>query len=697
MTASRLIVIRSSTFTGVCKRMLNSIRSRIATRYQRYEIFFAIGLMFLLGLLAYFPFASQLGFYRDDWYVLWTGRTLGPNSIIDLFTFDRPLVGYVYSFVYRLLGENALLWQIYSLSVRTVGALSFLWLLRRLWPRHKIETMTAATIMFIYPGFLQWANAMTKSNQLTTYTVGLVSLSLTVAALQSRKRGWKIVFSLMALFSAVAYWFLYEYMIGMEGLRLLIIALLIWRREIQTQLTRLREVFSTWAPYLVLIVLNLLWRLVFFESGRPGMSIDSALAPYQSRLLGTAAKRVLGLGIDFFETLISAWVVPINSITFGLEARDLLTAIGISMVSMGVFAAYYLTFSIPQGAVSIPGDQKQGALELIVIGSAAILFTLFPVIAVGRDVRWTSGFDKYTLQASAGVAMLIVGMIAFLIRNQYRWIPFTLLIGIATATHTGNAIQWQTFWEDQKDLWWQLSWRAPQIKAETVLLVEMPEKDFFEGYEIWGPANRVYNPDNYSIQISAEVFSAQTLEKIRVGRSEARSVRSILDLRRDFMKSLIVSRPERSSCWHVMEGDDPIFPESTSPLLYATVRRSKSEQIDTNAPPTIPPEHIFGSEPEHGWCYYFQKASLAAQKGNWQEVANLADQTLAADTKALDRSEWLPFLRGYVMVGRNDEAREISLWIRDNGVIRHRQCDYLSETSLPDPDRQEYLHELLCQ
>jgi hypothetical protein len=427
------------------------------------------------------------------------------------------------------------------------------------------------------------------------------------------------------------------------------------------------------------------------------MSVDSALAPYRDRLFATVAKRVLELFIDVYETLISAWVVPLNTITFGLEPRSVVLALLMGVVAMTFFAFYYLTFSGDNLAEDTLHRSPHAGIEMTVIGAMTILFTLFPVIAVGRDVRWESGFDKYTLQATAGVALFIVGALSMLVRSDRKWTLFALFIGISVASQTGNAIQWRTFWQDQKELWWQLSWRAPSIENETVLLVEMPGKDFFEAYEVWGPASRIYAPDDEIIQIHAEVFSSQTLEKIRHGQSETRGIRSLLDLSRDFKNSLILSRPDRSSCWHVIDGGDPVLPENTSSLLYAALRRSKIERVDLGASHVSPPEHIFGNEPVRGWCYYFQRGSLAVQRGDWQAAAELADEALAADIKPVDRSEWLPFLRANVMLGRYENASEMSLWIRDDGIVRHRQCDYLSETSLPDPERQAFLRELLCK
>lgn len=676
---------------------MKSIGNRIVNGYQRHGAWFAVGTVLLLGLLAYVPLMHKFGFYRDDWYMLWVGRAFGPQGIIDLFAFDRPFVGYIYSRSYQLLGENPLHWQIYSLCIRTIGALGFLWLLRRLWPGHKIETTTAAILFFIYPGFLQWPNANTKSNHLTTHTIAILSICLTVAAFQTRKIGWKIFFTLGALASAISYWFLYEYMIGLEGLRLAIIALFIWRGGYQSWKTNLIKVIKSWFPYLIGIALHLAWRFFVFESGREGMNVQTTLSVYQTAPLRMIIKRSFTLGIDVFEALISAWVVPINSITFQLGPTDLLLSGLLSLLAIGIFAAYFFAASNLSSDASISQDGQRELLEIIILGGAAVLFTLIPVVAVGRDIRWASGFDKYTLQASAGVSMLLVGTISLLVKSRLKFILFALLIGIAIATHYGNAVQWSELWGDQRELWWQLSWRAPQLKEGTVLLVEMPDQRFYEDYEVWGPANLLYDPNGDSLRVRSEIFAPDTLEKIRVGQTENRNLRDILEFSRSYHNSLILTRPERTSCWHILDGNDPVFPQQTSAMLYATVRLSHIDQIEVNAPQSTPPVHIFGSEPEHRWCYYFQRASLEAQREDWDSVAQLTDQALEAGFKPIDRSEWLPFLKGLVMVGRNADAEQMALWIRDNGTVRHRQCDYLNETALPDPVRQTYLREILCE
>lgn len=677
--------------------VFKSIGRRIVTCYQRREAFFATATLLLLGLIAYAPLMSKFGFYRDDWYMLWTGRAFGPPGIVDLFTFDRPFVGFVYSISYRLLGENPLSWQIYSFTIRAIGALAFLWLLRRLWPEHKLETTSAAIIFFIYPGFLQWANANTKSNHLTTLSLAILSICLTVAAFQTRKLRRKTIFASLALITAAGYWFLYEYMIGLEGLRIMVVALFIWREDSQSRKSALLRFLRMMLPYFILMALYVTWRLFVFQSGRAGVSVESAFEPYQLSLLRTVANRAIVLVEDIFETVVSAWAVPINSFTFNLKPAEFIITALLTLLAIGIFTIYTLSVLRGDLARRVDRNERDNFLSWVLIGAIAVVMTLAPVVVVGRDVRWDSGFDKYTLQASAGVALLLVGTISFLVKSRYRFVLIAFLIAIATATQYGNSARWSTFWDDQRELWWQLSWRAPSLKEGTVLLVEMPGERFFEDYEIWGPANLIYDPGEPTVRIQSEILSSSTLEKIRVGQTESWGLRDTVESSRSYLNSLILSRPERTSCWHAMDGDDPVFPGQTSPMLYSIIRLSQINQIDIDAPMTLPPEDIFGREPEHDWCYFFETASLEAQRSNWNRVVELGDRALSLGFKPIDRSEWLPFLKGFVMVGREADAEEMALWIRDNEVIRHRQCDYMNNGALPDSDRQAYFKAILCQ
>ena len=60
------------------------------------ETFVATLLIFLTTAITYGVSIPQLGYYHDDWFLLWSGQARGAESIIPLFAIDRPFMGVVY-------------------------------------------------------------------------------------------------------------------------------------------------------------------------------------------------------------------------------------------------------------------------------------------------------------------------------------------------------------------------------------------------------------------------------------------------------------------------------------------------------------------------------------------------------------------------------------------------------------------------
>jgi hypothetical protein len=70
---------------------------------------------------------------------------------------------------------------------------------------------------------------------------------------------------------------------------------------------------------------------------------------------------------------------------------------------------------------------------------------------------------------------------------------------------------------------------------------------------------------------------------------------------------------------------------------------------------------IYGSEPAHGWCYYFQKADLARQMGDWETVTQLGDVAFALDDYPNDPLERFVFIEGYAHTADWEKARGLSM------------------------------------
>jgi len=150
----------------------------------RLEGWLSAALVVIVTLLTYGPLIPSLGFYRDDWYLIWTAQARGAQGIMSLFQGDRPFIGWLYALDYNLLGNSPLNWHVYALIIKVFSALAFLWLLRTVWKERKIETTLIALLFVVYPGFYQQPNAATFKNLLLAYGAAMASLACAVLALK---------------------------------------------------------------------------------------------------------------------------------------------------------------------------------------------------------------------------------------------------------------------------------------------------------------------------------------------------------------------------------------------------------------------------------------------------------------------------------------------------------------------------------
>jgi hypothetical protein len=72
------------------------------------------------------------------------------------------------------------------------------------------------------------------------------------------------------------------------------------------------------------------------------------------------------------------------------------------------------------------------------------------------------------------------------------------------------------------------------------------------------------------------------------------------------------------------------------------------------------PQDVFGREPEHGWCYYFQKADLARELKQWDRAAAFWDEAAARGFEPSFAAEYLPFIESSLRTGDWERAVEMT-------------------------------------
>lgn len=615
------------------------------------ETSIAVLLITLVGGITYAPLIPRLGFYRDDWYLIWSGMARGAASIVDVFASDRPFMGMIYAGEYAILGSSPLPWHIWAFALRLLGALSLLWLLRMLWPGRKLETTLITLLFLVYPGFLQQPVANTFQNHFMTYLLAILSIGLTVFSLRSPKPAIRVAAYLLSLPLALTYFLIYEYFIGLEGLRLLCLWLL--SDQAETFNRRIKWVLLRFTPYLVTVAGFVYWRLFIFNSTRQATNVSLLASGYTGNPILAAARLGIETVKDIFETLVTAWVYPLYQLTYRAEYKEWLVGLALALIAAGLTSGYILL--VQKRSTGEPANShsdSQWGYRTAGLGLIITVITLVPMVLAGRDVHFDSQFDRYTLQSTIGAAMVVIGLMWGVARRPARLAAILALLGISVITHFHNAVSFADFWLVQKQAWQQLAWRAPQIAPGTTLFLNLPgELGVQEDYEIWAPANLVYYPHEQDITLYAALLNERALGRMQSQAVEPRSMRTFT-FSRDYQRILVLSIPSRSACLHVMDGTNLWFQDQEDPYVRLAAPYSGSGAILPASQPAVPPAAIFGaSAPTDTWCYYFELAELSNQRTDWGETIRLGQEALDLGYRPKDHTEWQPFLRAFAEQG----------------------------------------------
>jgi hypothetical protein len=637
--------------------------------------FLAIAMITLTALITHGLMIPRLGYYYDDWYMLWSGAARGAASLIPLFSMDRPFMGVIYSIFYRVIRDYTIGWHVFALLLRIAGGIAFYWILNLAWPKLKKISVFAAMLFVVFPGFLAEPNAATKVNHLIGYASALFSIALTLQAVNISSRSWRYACTGLSLLLMAFYIWIYEYMVGLEVMRILLLYWMSWQGEKEKAIAATKKVFLAYIPYGLVTVLFVFWRIFIFHSTRPATDLKGLVTDYQSDFVSMVLRVLFQVVKDFFSASTFAWLVQAYHLFDRAEFGEIIVAFMFGLV-MVLLAVWY--FFIVRKSESNE-QENLSPFIIIIIGAIITLGAVFPVVMLNRHIDLMDPYKGYALHPSAGVIILVIGIIAMM-KPKFRIPTLIALLALAVVTQAMNIQYWSSFWETERNMWWQLTWRAPNFRDYTLVMAYLPNNySFQQDYEIWGPVNLIYRPkEEHWPHIESEVLNQDTSLLISEGKVTETHVRDIY-LPRDYRNFLLISQPTTRSCIHVIDGKMPAYSANERLLVQKVGQYSNVDLIDPSGTPPVPPGNIFGKEPEQGWCYYFQQASLARQVGDWGKVGKLYDTLSSTGLKAGDASEYFVFIEGLVNLGRVEEAGKIvNDMIKENEPLKFSLCTSLS-------------------
>lgn len=571
----------------------------------------------------------------------WIRYELGSQAMTQYFSTNRPVWGLLYQITTHIFPQVPIYWQLFALVWRWLGAVMVWLIVRELWTDKPRFSLSVALLFLIYPGFNQQWISYLYSHFFIVLFFFLLSIYLML-----RK---KTVFAL--IFAALNLWMM-EYFFVLELIRVGVIWVAL-RDSYPDLKQRVKPTLKLWAPYLALFTLAILSRLFIFNNQVYGFSL-------MSQLKANPVATIVGLIQNFFVSLwtvtFAAWsqiFTGLNPSVHGTRTIFLYVAI----VAVVLFIAYY--------ALRVTSEDKSSKpLYPILLGLFMLPFAGVPFWTTGLTISLSQPASRFTLPFMLGVSLILAGVLEYIPRQNIRMLILVLLVGLAA----GRQFLWSTDylrdWQDQKNMFWQMTWRAPGLKPNTLVLMN-EELSFYADNSISAPLNWIYAPNDHS-RTNQQYLLLYPTNRLA---ATLPALQPNLPVHYDYLAGTFDGNTSQAvafyyappSCLRLLDPDidqGNRFIRDESLMRDAAVI-SNENQITQDSSAVMP--NIYGPEPKHGWCYYFEKAELARQFGNWDEVVKLGDQAFKLKNDSPNNAvERFVFIEGYAHVGQWDRAIELS-------------------------------------
>jgi hypothetical protein len=615
--------------------------------------------LLLVIIAAYALQLTKMGFYWDDWQVVFLSHPGTPLDFWNYFLFDRPFSAWTYILTMPILGTSPLAWQVFTILMRWVAVLGFCWTFSILWPERRWQVFWMGIFFAVYPGFLQQPISAAFSQHFITYALFAFSLALTLQAI--RKPRFRLLFTLLACFFSMVQLLTMEYFFGLEFLRPVFIFLMIVQLNPgKSFLKRALETLKKWLPYLLVLVLFAAWRFGYYPTisaeNTPTLLLDFRTSPLQALI------QVIQYALqDFLHISYTAWV---NAIQPAMIIEKTLGLFAIAVVFTLIVAASF--YFISKSGYEQSDKSPSFTLQAAIIGVLGILLGGLPVWSTNRQVIVGLWSDRFTLAPMFGAVILLVAVIDWLVQSKNRkTILFSALLFTSLVTQMLNIDRYTANWEIQRSYYWQLYWRAPALKPGTAVISPKLPMSYVSDYAVGYALNAIYDPSHGPLDVQYWFLigpraAGDKFADYKPGLPIEYSIRNVT-FKGSTSDSLGVSFAAGRECVRVL---DPVYYDLPTRLgddlggierdMYPISNVSRIVE----SPAVGMPTDIFGQEPAYDWCYYYQKADLARQMKDWAAIVELGAEAEIAGLRTKFGPELVPFIEGYAHLGQWDKAVE---------------------------------------
>lgn len=626
---------------------------------------FGVPLAFLaLSILSFGLLIPSLGFYMDDWPYVFYAKQKGIDSLREMLIYDsRPNAAWLYMLGFRLFGFTPIAWHIASLFMRFATVTAFWLFLRLIWQDRKREIVAASLLFAIFPFFMLQPFAVGSTHHWFGFLAFIVSMILMVLAFREATP-LKWVYTIIALLLEAAHLFTSEYFAGLELIRIVTLWILIARTD--TSLSKkVTRSFLNWLPYLLVLGVFFYWRLVVYQNPEGVTRNEPVLL---NQLLSDPFNAIVSLFTAFFTDAISVltlgWGRSTDASLLSIASPFVQFKLLICLVTF-VLAFIYLR-NLPPSLNET--DTDKWSRDTGILAVFALMTGGLPIWFIGRSIVESKNLlsaSRFGIPAMFGAALLTFLLVDYFITDRNKKNIFlALLLMLAVNFHLDNTKEFKYSWEKQETFAKQLIWRAPAIEPGTSLLTDQEVMGVMGEYAVSFSINTLYQasdfdttppywyfPFYYTNPNVDDLLQGAPLEytKLTMQFNGNSKQMLLLDFNPEMQRCLWVLQPQDTNLRLVSEDVRKLAAGSDITLI---------QQLTGEAP--NPPEEIYGETNTQTWCYYFEKADLARQYGQWDEIVRLWNEAQAVGERPDNGFEYIPFIEGLGHTGDWEQVKEMT-------------------------------------
>ena len=274
------------------------------------------------------------------------------------------------------------------------------------------------------------------------------------------------------------------------------------------------------------------------------------------------------------------------------------------------------------------------------------------------DVSTEFPWDRSTLSFSPGAAIII----AALLDMAFKPLSFCLAVNLITVFSVLFQVQNNYIYiqeaEKMNDYFWQLAWRAPGLEKGTILASEDIPLDRTSDNDLSPVVNWQYVPENRGLHYDYKYFDLHLREGFYYTNPLVSTPVDHTYRTHAFSSSTEKTLGifyKKNGCLQIIDRSNTDYPDLPESLIHISglsdIRLIRSE----STVPALPPKAI-GDEPDHGYCYYFQKTTLAQQNEDLESALDFASQALIEDLHPTYASDLAPLVLAFLQASDFENA-----------------------------------------